>query len=225
MEFLKSDGFVINKTDVGEADRYITVFLKDFGKMTFLVKGIRKSKRRDKMAVEVMSLSEFIFYQKGDNYILSKFNSINNFDENRKDINKLNTVYYFLIVLNCILVENGRNVNLYNLLKKSLEFLNETQDERKIKFLIVYFLYEIILEEGILFELEENHFYIGEEQEKLSQKEADILSCLLNGKFKKILTDIAYNTEDAKKTILLLEKYLNVNLELSISAKKIFYWG
>lgn len=69
------------------------------------------------MAVDILALSEFIFYEKADRLILSQFNAKNIYSNIQNDIVKINIAYYFFIILNAILVENGRNYRLYNLLK------------------------------------------------------------------------------------------------------------
>lgn len=58
MIFLRSKGIIISKKDIGEADRYITIFLEDFGKVSGVINGIRKSKRRDKIAADILSLTD-----------------------------------------------------------------------------------------------------------------------------------------------------------------------
>jgi DNA repair protein RecO (recombination protein O) len=47
IKFINDNGIVINKRDFGEADRYVSVFTENFGKLVFLLKGIRKSKKRE----------------------------------------------------------------------------------------------------------------------------------------------------------------------------------
>ena len=48
MIFLRGKGIIISKKDVEEADRYIDVFMEDYGKVSTLIKGIRKSKKTKK---------------------------------------------------------------------------------------------------------------------------------------------------------------------------------
>ena len=68
MIFLRGKGIVISKKDIEEADRYITIFMEDYGKVSTVIKGIRKSKKRDKTAVDILSLTDFQFYKKNDSY-------------------------------------------------------------------------------------------------------------------------------------------------------------
>ena len=45
MIFLRGKGIIIAKKDIEEADRYITIFMEDYGKVSTVIKGIRKSKK------------------------------------------------------------------------------------------------------------------------------------------------------------------------------------
>lgn len=49
-------------------------------------------------------------------------------------------------------MENGRNRKIYEVLEKTLNYLDLSNDERKNYLLILYFLYIIIKEEGISIE-------------------------------------------------------------------------
>ena len=76
MIFLRGKGIIISKKDVEESDRYIDIFMEDYGKVSTLIKGIRKSKKRDKTAVDILSLTDFQFYKKNDSLIISNFSIV-----------------------------------------------------------------------------------------------------------------------------------------------------
>lgn len=225
MSFLKGYGLVIAKREVEEADRYITVFMEDFGKISALIKGIRKSKKRDKTAVDLIALTNFTFYKKGDAIIISDFNGVEDYNGIKSDYNKINIAFYFLYLINQILVENGKNRKLYNLLLKSLESLNKISDERKNLLLIAYFLYEILKDEGIVPEIEDIAVFLEDKsQYKITSNEQKMLRELQKNNVKKILEDENYKIKDIKKVIVILEEYINFNLELKLDAKR-FLWG
>lgn len=225
MSFLKGYGLVIAKREVEEADRYITVFMEDFGKISALIKGIRKSKKRDKTAVDLIALTNFTFYKKGDAIIISDFNGVEDYNGIKSDYNKINIAFYFLYLINQILVENGKNRKLYNLLLKSLESLNKISDERKNLLLIAYFLYEILKDEGIVPEIEDIAVFLEDKsQYKIASNEQKMLRELQKNNVKKILEDENYKIKDIKKVIVILEEYINFSLELKLDAKR-FLWG
>ena len=229
MIFLRGKGIVISKKDIEEADRYITIFMEDYGKVSTVIKGIRKSKKRDKTAVDILSLTDFQFYKKNDSLIISNFSTIKDYMGIKSDIDKINIAFYIFSILNQILVENGRNRKIYEVLEKTLNYLDVSNDERKNYLLILYFLYIIIKEEGISIE---NNNDIGELQvEVQTQRKVEIddnvkkiLQYLFEDNLKVVINDEKYKIDYIKKAILVLENYINFNLDTNINAKKIL-WG
>lgn len=225
MIFLRGKGIVISKKEIEEADRYITVFMEDYGKISTLVRGIRKSKKRDKTAADVLSLTDFSFYRKGETIILSDFNGIESYQGIKSDFEKLNIALYLFSALNQILVENDRNRKLYNILLKTLEYLDKTEDEKKNLLLIVYFLYELIKIEGIYQEITEFLNFLKKEQiVKISIKEEKILEDLLSENIRKIIQNEMISINEIRKIIIILEKYINFNLDMRLDIRK-FLWG
>ena len=227
MIFLRGKGIIISKKDVEEADRYIDIFMEDYGKISTLIKGIRKSKRRDKTAVDILSLTDFQFYKKNDNIIIANFSTVKDYLAIKSDIDKINMVFYIFSILNQILVENGRNRKLYEVLEKTLDYLNSSEDNRKNYLLILYFLYIVIKEEGISIEgdINELQFEISEPKKiNLDETSKKILEYLFEDKLKIVINDENYELNSVKKAILVLENYINFNLDTNINDKKML-WG
>lgn len=229
MIFLRGKGIVISKKDIEEADRYITIFMEDYGKVSTVIKGIRKSKKRDKTAVDILSLTDFQFYKKNDSLIISNFSTIKDYIGIKSDIDKINIVFYIFSILNQILVENGRNRKIYEVLEKTLNYLDLSNDKRKNYLLILYFLYIIIKEEGISIENDNDMEELQVEVQTQRKVEIDdnvkkILQYLFKDNLKVVINDEKYKIDYIKKAILVLENYINFNLDTNINAKKIL-WG
>ena len=229
MIFLRGKGIVKSKKDIEEADRYITIFMEDYGKVSTVIKGIRKSKKRDKTAVDILSLTDFQFYKKNDSLIISNFSTIKDYIGIKSDIDKINIVFYIFSILNQILVENGRNRKIYEVLEKTLNYLDLSNDERKNYLLILYFLYIIIKEEGISIENNNDMEELQVEVQTQRKVEIDdnvkkILEYLFKDNLKVVINDEKYKIDYIKKAILVLENYINFNLDININAKKIL-WG
>lgn len=221
MIFLKGKGIIIAKKDIEEADRYITIFMEDYGKVSTIIKGIRKSKKRDKTAVDILSLTDFQFYKKNENLVISSFSTVKDYIGIKSDIDKINIAFYIFSVLNQILVENGRNRKIYEVLEKTLDYLNTSNDERKNYLLILFFLNTIIKEEGISIE---NNTDIEEIQTGIGNDTKKILQYLFEDNLKVVINDEKYKIDYVKKAILVLENYINFNLDTNINAQKIL-WG
>ena len=221
MIFLKGKGIIIAKKDIEEADRYITIFMEDYGKVSTVIKGIRKSKKRDKTAVDILSLTDFQFYKKNENLVISSFSTVKGYIGIKSDIDKINIAFYIFSVLNQILVENGRNRKIYEVLEKTLDYLNISNDERKNYLLILFFLNTVIKEEGISIE---NNTDIEEIQTGIGNDTKKILQYLFEDNLKVVINDEKYKIDYVKKAILVLENYINFNLDTNINAQKIL-WG
>lgn len=228
MKFLISDGIVIKKSDYGEADRLLTIFTKRYGKIQLSVKGIRKSKKRDKNAADILALSKFIFYRKGERLIVTSFELKESFGGIRRGIEDTMTAMYILSVLNAVLVENQRKSSLYDYVLKILKYIDKNDDKVKKCLLVCYFLNKIIEEEGVNFEISEGEFFDIENSKitsnpgsyflKLSKKEKHILENISNGKMAAILTDMP-GIAEIKKAITILEKYINYHLQTKLNFK------
>lgn len=227
MKFISTDGIVINKRDVGEADRYLTLFTPRYGKVNLFIKGIRKSKKRDRNAADVLSLSKFILYRKNDNFIVSNFDLKDPFTGIRSDMEKINIAMYLFSIVNYIIVENQRNSYLYNVFQKSLKFLEENEQKSKKYLIICYFLTKIIDEEGIKFQLNEGEYFDLVESKFFSERtsnswavgieEREILELLVcGGKGKKISVD---KLDKIIRVITILEKYINYHLHTKLNFK------
>ncbi|MGL4509461.1 DNA repair protein RecO, partial [Cetobacterium sp.] len=123
MKFIETKGLIIKKVDFGEGDRIITVFSENFGKIDLLVRGIRKSKKRDQSSVDLLTLSNFTFYKKGDNFILNTIDSIDFFYDLKKDIEKLEIVSYILSIINEIVLPGERKKEFFQRIEKALYFI------------------------------------------------------------------------------------------------------
>ena len=227
MIFLRGKGIIIAKKDIEEADRYITIFMEDYGKVSTVIKGIRKSKKRDKTAVDILSLTDFQFYKKNDSLVISNFSTVKDYIGIKSDIDKINIAFYIFSILNQILVENGRNRKIYEVLEKTLDYLNISSDERKNYLLILFFLNTIIKEEGISIEgdINELQFEVPEQKKiNLDETSKRILEYLFEDKLKIVINDENFKINSVKKAILVLENYINSNLDTNINAKKML-WG
>ena len=229
MIFLRGKGIIIAKKDIEEADRYITIFMEDYGKASTVIKGIRKSKKRDKTAVDILSLTDFQFYKKNDSLVISNFSTVKDYIGIKSDIDKINIAFYIFSILNQILVENGRNRKIYEVLEKTLDYLNISSDERKNYLLILFFLNTIIKEEGISIENSNNieELQVDLQNQRRVEIEAnvkEILQYLFQDNLKVVINDEKYKIDYVRKIILVLENYINFHLDTNINAQKIL-WG
>ena len=87
--------------------------------------------------------------------------------------------------------------------------------------LILFFLNTVIKEEGISIE---NNTDIEEIQTGIGNDTKKILQYLFEDNLKVVINDEKYKIDYVKKAILVLENYINFNLDTNINAQKIL-WG
>lgn len=227
MNFIKTKGLIINKQDIGEADRIITVFSEKFGKINMLLNGIRKSKRRDKNAADILTLSNFTFYRKGENYILSVIDSIDSFYELKKDIEKVQIVSYILSIVNEIVLPGVRKRDFFTRVIKCLYFV-ENNSRCRNYLLLLKMMSWIIKNEGYQITIEgEKYFDISDStitnrfKENIYSLNPNLFYILNSVEKREEINLTDKNIESyIKDVILLYEKYLNYHLDMKLDLKR-----
>ena len=230
MKFIKTKGLVIKKIDFGEGDRIITVFSENFGKIDLLVKGIRKSKKRDQSSVDLLTLSNFTFYKKGDNFILNTIDSIEFFYDLKKNIEKLEIVSYILSVINEVVLPGERKKEFFQRIEKSLYFIIKNENYNNF-IMLLKMMNWIIKNEGYRIDiLGDKYFSISESaitdfrDDKVIPLKKDLFEVLANLE-KKIENEKKIELNTLVDAVILYEKYINYHLDTKLSLKKHLFGG
>lgn len=230
MKFIKTKGLVIKKIDFGEGDRIITVFSENFGKIDLLVKGIRKSKKRDQSSVDLLTLSNFTFYKKGDNFILNTIDSIEFFYDLKKNIEKLEIVSYILSVINEVVLPGERKKEFFQRIEKALYFIIKNENYNNF-IMLLKMMNWIIKNEGYRIDiLGDKYFSISESaitdfgDDKVIPLKKDLFEVLANLE-KKVENKKKIELNTLVDAIILYEKYINYHLDTKLSLKKHLFGG
>ncbi|MBP9477740.1 MAG: DNA repair protein RecO [Sebaldella sp.] len=211
MNIIKSEGIVIKKTDVGEADVVLKVFTKEFGKIDIYVNGIRKSKNREKISVELMSISEFLIYEKNSKYVSNSFTIKTFFSKVSLDYSKLNFSYYILHLIDKIYEYNSEDKEFYDKIVNSFEYINNLDGKNEILlyYLVLFLLKSIILNHGI-------YDYENILEEVRSADSREKIEDILNNDSRDVLQQGKYTKDEIREMIVHLEKYINHNLNMNL---------
>ncbi|MCX3067865.1 DNA repair protein RecO [Cetobacterium somerae] len=230
MKFIKTKGLIIKKVDFGEGDRIITVFSENFGKIDLLVKGIRKSKKRDQSSVDLLTLSNFTFYKKGDNFILNTIDSIDFFYDLKKDIEKLEIVSYVLSIINELILPGERKKEFFQRIEKALYFIIKNENYNNF-IMVLKMMNWIIKNEGYRIDISgEKYFNISESvitdsgDDKVIPLKKDLFEVLANVE-KKTSNEKKVELNNLVDAIILYEKYINYHLDIKLNLKKHLFGG
>lgn len=225
---LKVEGVIINKKDIGDFDRIVTMFTGSFGKIDVLIKGIRKSKKRDKIGADILSFSRMVVYKKENSYIGTTVESVKNYNNIREDMKKIGIVLYMFHVLNNILTENERKSILYDLTLKSLDYIEKEKNSMNYTILLVYYLHKIIIEEGLKYTVKNGRNFsikssvISEEflqdSIKLNEEEYKIIEMIYFNKVRELLKE-NIRVQSLYSVLGIYEKYLNYHMEIYLDLK------
>lgn len=114
--------------EYGEADRILTLFTREYGKLSAIAKGVRKMKSRK--AGHLMPFTEVALYlAKGRNLaVVSQAQAQRVFDDIRQDLKLTAYAAYVMELVDRFTFEEEEHRNLYQLLVDSLDRLNGESD-------------------------------------------------------------------------------------------------
>ncbi|MGL5655695.1 MAG: DNA repair protein RecO [Fusobacteriaceae bacterium] len=218
MNRLQCEGIIIYKEDYSEADIRIVVLTNTNGLINFYIKGIRKTKKRDVAAVDILAYSKLNLIRKNDTYNIQDIELLKDFSNIKKDLDKLYLSIYLLDIIKKILVEEDCREKEFLLLKNTLDYM-ENQDKKENQLLVVaFFLFRIIKFEGVYFNSINNFFQDKKESDFLEEKE--ILKKFIENRVKDIGLE-ELNEKVIFRLILLLEDYINNQLEINLNIREI----
>lgn len=114
----KTAAVILRSLDYGESDRIVTFYTADFGKLTGIAKGARRSKKRFANTLELFSCIQIIFSRRGrDSLALIEEGSIlNYYPRIREDLEKTLIASYLLELTDKFTLEGKKNAELFQLL-------------------------------------------------------------------------------------------------------------
>lgn len=127
------EGVVLSRKNFGEADRVITIFTKNNGKVSFVAKGIRNIKSRKKGHLEVFSNIKLSSVTGNGMDIITEAYTIHNFGRIRQDLKKTAVAYYLLETIHKITHDTEKNHELYTLLVDALKKLDSDERATDVK--------------------------------------------------------------------------------------------
>ncbi|NLD48523.1 MAG: DNA repair protein RecO [Clostridiaceae bacterium] len=126
MSYIKTKGIVIKEVNTGEADKIITVFSKDRGKMSCSAKGARRPKSRMSSGTQLLCYSEFVLFKGRDIFSINSCDVIESFYNIRNDVEKLTFAAHMTDIISDIIQENQPATKVLQLFLNSLYMLAKT---------------------------------------------------------------------------------------------------
>src|SRR3989339_208638 len=106
MRSFTSSGIILRLKSLGEADRFVTIYTRDRGKITCIAKGLRSIKSRRNPHVELLNLLRFQHWKSAHHYYLTECTTEESFRELKKDLAALSSATFMIEILDRLTEED-----------------------------------------------------------------------------------------------------------------------
>lgn len=120
MAAAETDAIVLRYSDYKEADRIITLFSPEQGKITAAVRGVKKTTSKLRFAAELLHYGRYIFNESKGRYTVVSCTTKESFYDVRFDVDRLWCATFMLNAAEKIIVEGQRDEALFLHLLKGL---------------------------------------------------------------------------------------------------------
>jgi DNA repair protein RecO (recombination protein O) len=127
MSYLKVKGTIIKELNIGEADKVITVFSKEIGKLQAFVKNARRPRNNLSASTQFLCYNDFMLFKGKEMYSVSSCDIIEPFYEIRNDIIKLTYSAHMVELLSDTIQENEPASKILSLFLNTLHFLSKSE--------------------------------------------------------------------------------------------------
>jgi DNA repair protein RecO (recombination protein O) len=118
--------------DLGEADRIVTFFSRDEGKIRAVAKGVRRTTSRSAGHLEPFTLSDVLFATGRELDIISQADTLESFRNVREDLVLTTHAYYLAEVVDLLTEDRLENRAVFDALIDGLRDLGENADVRLV---------------------------------------------------------------------------------------------
>lgn len=125
---IKVDAVILRHSDYGEADRLLTLFTREAGKLRAIAKGVRKMQSRKAGHLEPFTQVTLMLAQGHDLWIVTQAEATELFQPLRESLPLIGYAGYVVELLDRFTYEEGQNWQLFQLLTETLKRLASEPD-------------------------------------------------------------------------------------------------
>lgn len=133
MKDYKTEGIIIRVRDYGEADRIITLFTREHGKVQAIVKGCRKQKSRKRGVIQLFTYGDFVIYSGRSLDTVTQCQAKETFGPIREDLDRMAYASYLVELLDGFVNAGESHEDLFFLSLVCLHLLTVDDPELVIR--------------------------------------------------------------------------------------------
>jgi DNA repair protein RecO (recombination protein O) len=148
-----AQAIVLKRTNLGEADRLITLLSKYKGKLTAIAKGIRKVASRKAPNLELLNHVKVYLAQGKTFDVITEAEAIETYKNLKADLSRVGFGFYLAEVTNEFLADGQGGREGFDLLRDALRLVNQESDPAKVKLYVRAFEIKFLVSLGFKPEL------------------------------------------------------------------------
>lgn len=133
MHSLSASAIILKRTNTGETDRIVTVFSREYGKMTVVAKGARKLTSSKLAALEPGNEAKIYCIETKNLPILTQAQLLEDFSRGTNDLVTMKRVFQVLEIVDSLLPEHDPHEEVYDLVKSLLVDINYDRQPSVVK--------------------------------------------------------------------------------------------
>ena len=146
-KIIKTEAVVLSKLNYGDSSSIVSLFTKDYGKLSVMLKGGRNPKSKLSLIVDPFNYLEVIFYNNPsrDLQILSSADIKAHFHKIKEDLDKLKYAHSVIELVKNLSVEHEVNKKLFSGIIRILDLIGKGEENPAVSFgrFFLFFLKEL----------------------------------------------------------------------------------
>jgi DNA repair protein RecO (recombination protein O) len=128
----RTPAVILKRMDLGEADRIVTLFSRDEGKIRAVAKGVRRTTSRTAGHLEPFTLSDVLFAVGRELDVISQCDTVESFREIRENLELTTHAFYLTELVDLLTEDRSENRVVYDILVDSLRYLSRSNEVRLV---------------------------------------------------------------------------------------------
>ncbi len=124
----RTEAVILRRIEYGEADRILTLFTPEWGKVRVLAKGVRKPASRKAGHLELFTRADLLLAKGREMDLVTQAATLDAFRPLREDLYRTSCATYAVELLDRFSLDEDENRPLYDLLVKALGWLGDSPD-------------------------------------------------------------------------------------------------
>jgi DNA repair protein RecO (recombination protein O) len=124
VKYQKFSGIIINRHVVKDADRFLTIYTLEEGKISVYARGVRSVKSKRGSQIDLFSHIKFEIFEKNDRKTLTSVELLDGHDRSKTTLANISRLFQIGELVDRLTVEHDPHVEVYDLLVTALANLS-----------------------------------------------------------------------------------------------------